>query len=547
MPVCCRWLLVVLLGLFSAGAGAASWSEEQLKDLYFELLAWNTGLEYQFDVARFENCGDATALLEKVASAKPGLQARSLRQITRVKQMPFRPLPVVWPELRNSLQLLSKGEKTGAVKMADGACLVAELTETRPVKTPSFAQMKEFLPGFVEQGLLPTPEQLRQDPVLRNRSLANNTRTAEAVADLPADFDINTRQSNLGTILNRALLVENAAMVKAALARGANPNLCQPWLCPLHLALRWKNGQESREIVKALLQAGADPNQYDQAMKAELSPLSAAILNKGLPEMELLVAAGAQVNPSSPRITPPLFFAAETGKRELVDYLIGKGADVNARDPNQFAWNRLADAAAASKNKEFQDWLEKRLIDLARASGDYRWEGWIEQNGKRTSLAQREIHLKRAPFRIIARLQEKQKLFVVSSEGDELQKKLTAGHSDNFIFHGPAVWGAEEQDGTSESLFLNRAGLGASDIGMTQIWFWNAADERRFQSRSASGDEYLRTISSLLYDDNGGKTMEIPVQKYKGRAIYLIVDSPLVLSNVIQRFMYPRLVRLVFD
>jgi len=523
------------------------WTDEELRMVYGEALAVNSGLEYQFDFARFEKCSDAAAALERTAPPQPGMMSKPLRQVTGTRHITFRAMAGIMPGLREQIRLLDKGEKTGVVSLADGSCVIAELRDTRPTSVPSFAAIKEFLPQMIEQGLLPSPIQLQEDPVLRRRTLANSIRSVSALSELPADFDINTRRSNGYTLLTHALLMADLAFAKAVLARGADPNLCAPWACPLDLALGWKNEQESEEIVRALLKAGANPNQADLALKANTLPLSSAALHKGIAFSELLIASGAKINPEG--FTPPLFYAAHKAKRDLVDYLIAKGADPFAIDPTAGVYNRLTDAAQSSEDKDFQSWLKKKLVDLALGSGQHRWEGWIEQNGKRFPLTQAEIRLKRNPFRIIVRLKENQTLFVVSAESDVLQRELQSGSTESFIFRGAAVWGAEETDGSSELLFVNKPVIDANATGMTQAWFWESPSHRRFSGRikTANGFEYFRTVSKFLVEESDDKTAEVPVQKYRGNSLYLILDLPLNLSLVEHRFMHPRLVRLRFD
>lgn len=82
--------------------------------------------------------------------------------------------------------------------------------------------------------------------------------------------------------------------------------------------------------VRVLLEAGSDPNFI--AGDGE-TPLKAAILDRGATFdpciADLLFAAGADPNLG---LTPPLHLAVARGDRELVAYLIDRGADPNHRD-----------------------------------------------------------------------------------------------------------------------------------------------------------------------------------------------------------------------
>jgi ankyrin repeat protein len=81
------------------------------------------------------------------------------------------------------------------------------------------------------------------------------------------------------------------------------------------------------EAVKQHLAAGVDVNAKDDDGG---TPMYWAAVNGRKEIVELLIAKGADVNAKSKRGTP-LHFAAKGGHREVAKLLIAKGADVNAK------------------------------------------------------------------------------------------------------------------------------------------------------------------------------------------------------------------------
>ncbi len=121
--------------------------------------------------------------------------------------------------------------------------------------------------------------------------------------------------------------------VAALLAQGADANVKSNVGVPVLLvAIR----RESAPIVEALLKSGADPNVRD--VDTDFTPIMEAIGQVGI--IKLLLAAGADVNATSRkeydlfRGMTPLMLAALDGSEELVQVLLDKGADVNAKAPN---------------------------------------------------------------------------------------------------------------------------------------------------------------------------------------------------------------------
>lgn len=213
---------------------------------------------------------------------------------------------------------------------------------------------------------------------------------------LRAGADVTLREKRHGsTVLMVAARTDTPALVTELLAKGADPNVSEPakGLTPLHLALS-NQGLRSVEAVGELLVAGADPSRaakdgYTPLMSAaesgmldkvslilsekvdvnavtadgrtaltvaasrakpelvrrllasgakaepeegQVTPLAESI-RAGSPESaKLLIEAGAKLNRPDTDGRTPLTLAVLAGQDELLEMLLGQGADPNARN-----------------------------------------------------------------------------------------------------------------------------------------------------------------------------------------------------------------------
>lgn len=113
---------------------------------------------------------------------------------------------------------------------------------------------------------------------------------------------------------------------------------------PLHIAA-WKG---NKDIVKLLVNNGADLNARD---KLGWMPIFWAIQedNKDVAKLLLVPGAIGIVNAKSGRCDTPLHFAAQKGKKHMVELLIKNGADANAK--NSFNNTPLHWAVSSGKTK----------------------------------------------------------------------------------------------------------------------------------------------------------------------------------------------------
>lgn len=194
-----------------------------------------------------------------------------------------------------------------------------------------------------------------------------------------AGADVNAANDLGATPLWAASQNGSAAMVRKLLDAGANPNLAllagetplmvaarsgYPEVAALLLskdakvgahgargqtALMWAVAQKHPEVVKLLLEHGADVHARSEVWSEMMAvpphgylPYNRQIPHGGetallfaarvgdLESAKLLVAAGANVNDADAWGVSATTLAAHSGSRDLVEFLLGKGADSNA-------------------------------------------------------------------------------------------------------------------------------------------------------------------------------------------------------------------------
>jgi ankyrin repeat protein len=116
------------------------------------------------------------------------------------------------------------------------------------------------------------------------------------------------------------------AALRTLIQQKADVNAAQPdGATALHWEVHWSN----KEMVDALLKAGANPK---AASREGSTPLWLASVNGDAGIVEALLKAGADPNEKLPLGRTPLMEASRTGKVEAMKALIDHGADVNAKE-----------------------------------------------------------------------------------------------------------------------------------------------------------------------------------------------------------------------
>lgn len=166
------------------------------------------------------------------------------------------------------------------------------------------------------------------------------------------------------TSVQRAAQGGDVQAVAKALAAGKDVNMADARGRSL-LAIAAENGQLA--VMRELIARGADLERPDAD---GMTPLYLAAGANQLPAVQELVVAGANVNSlNTPQAMTPLFPAAESGYKAVVEYLLSRGAkaDLRAAD-GQTALSRLARVNARSSQSDGPG-TAQLLIAAVRASG----------------------------------------------------------------------------------------------------------------------------------------------------------------------------------
>lgn len=109
--------------------------------------------------------------------------------------------------------------------------------------------------------------------------------------------------------------------------------------------------------LRAALAAGANPNVCQSAVKAGWTALSCAVLSGKEEAVQLLLAAGAEVNGQCPDGTTALHKACLWGHVRITSLLLDHGADATIEDEEGWTARQLA---MAQENKELLQLLAER-------------------------------------------------------------------------------------------------------------------------------------------------------------------------------------------
>lgn len=172
---------------------------------------------------------------------------------------------------------------------------------------------------------------------------------------LRAGADPNLALRNGESPLMTASRAGNVEAVRLLIARGANVNAVEPGRN--QTALMWAVAERHAEVTRVLVEAGAnvgarssvrrmlvnsgqdgirrlsgDFADFQEEDQGGYSPLLFAARAGDAASVKLLVAAGAQVDETTPLGTSALVVAAHSGQAATADALLDLGADPNASD-----------------------------------------------------------------------------------------------------------------------------------------------------------------------------------------------------------------------
>lgn len=525
-------------GAVAAPAAAPAYSEAELRLIHEEAIATG-GMTYTFHIAASDEQRVMQDTWQRLQDS-----AGSLKRLTgsEPRQQQAFALPAV---VREQLRRLTPGERSPVFALDPRTWAVVELEAIDPTTpVPGFLSLRAALPKLITSGAIPEPRRLASDPVLVQRSLMNKAVTTAEFDRLPPGFDIDLPLSAGYTLLQRALIRDDAAMVTATLTRAANTNLCLSRSCPLQLALRSKT--QPAHYVSALLAAGANPDQV--AAPGEDTALSQASALGQLDSARALLDKGADRNGGGgPNL--PLGVAAHNGHREVGQLLLDKGADPLHRKPAKGGFSTAMAYAMTRRDPATIDWLRTATRKQAATRKAYRWDLWIEQDGKKVALANHRARLQRKPFTLHVRLPADSELRLEASNNARLFDEYAAVDMTAPLYQLKRRH-VELQDGSATTLLVSDYAARSADPlrhGGIQAWAMSAG-RKDFQRmvKTPQGPVLVREINALVLDEPNGRT-EVPLEKTRLREIAVLVGTGVDYTPGVGDFINARRLRLVFD
>ena len=186
--------------------------------------------------------------------------------------------------------------------------------------------------------------------------------TVSALAKAGAKINVQSRDGM--TPLMIALLHKNLAISSWLLKNKADlyPSDSSGWA-----ALRYAALAGNTAIIEQMLRFGdANPNKHDNNY---VTPLMTAARHATLEAVKMLIGYGAEISSGDDKERTPLIYAA-TASRQMLNLLLLRGADINAKD--QDGWTALHYAVLYEHKDNVKLLIQKGAeIDVATNDGEY--------------------------------------------------------------------------------------------------------------------------------------------------------------------------------
>lgn len=187
---------------------------------------------------------------------------------------------------------------------------------------------EEAIDLLLSHGADPKVVNLNGETVLSKLIQTGNAKDFSRISALASKFiksgaDINASVAYGQPLLCYAAQQGNMDLVTNLVSLGANVNIAGKRCTPLIAATKWP------AELKLLLDSKADPNLADESGN---TPLVAAVDQRSVESVKLLLDAGAKVDPPPLAPTGALQEAAKFGDLQLMTLLLNHAADVNGKN-----------------------------------------------------------------------------------------------------------------------------------------------------------------------------------------------------------------------
>ena len=239
---------------------------------------------------------------------------------------------------------------TSAKDIAD--ILVAHGADTSNVHIAAFLGDMDELKRLVQSGASPNAKDKKGHTPLRTALLGEQNGVIEYL--LTHGADVNSKDNYGESLTACALWRDDRAAVELLVANGAKVSL--------HVAAYLGSLDKVDDFLEK------DVNVNERTGRKDLTPLHAAVVGGQKKVVEFLITKGADVNAKDRGGYTPLFYAVWHNREEAAKLLLDKGADPNVRS----VWNRtpLHWAVRQGGSKEMIELLVAKGADVNLKRGD---------------------------------------------------------------------------------------------------------------------------------------------------------------------------------